>query len=150
MRTNHPLDLDIFETVVENPADPPAASPIILVIEPHCYHSLQTAVVTLETDATAGDRYLYIELARTGEQPMRFYAPERQPASLIYHYYFFHGYPFRASPSVFSSRILCSFGIDNRYPLAEALSVGVVNMQAADQLSNCAIWRRVWVQGTIR
>ena len=150
MRTNHPLDLDIFETVVENPADPPVSSPIILVIEPHCYHSLQTAVVTLATDANVADRYLYIELSRPGEQPMRFYAPERQPQGTTYTYYFFHGYPFRGSAGVYSSRVLCSFGIDNRYPFAEALSVGVVNMKAADQLSDCAIWRRVWVQGTIR
>lgn len=149
MYSGHPLDLDVFETVVERPADPAASNPIILVIEDHCFHELQTAVVTLATDANVADRYLYIEMNLAGSQPFRFYAPERQPASTTYTYYFFRGYQFRASAGVFASRILCSFGEGNIMPYAEGIVVGAVNIQATDQISNCNIWRRVWTPGTI-
>jgi hypothetical protein len=149
MFSNHPFDTTIFQLEFAVQAAPAVATgfqfflPVIARIE------IISIYVSLQTDATVGDRIVYVSPMQIAAIRNRFYASRPQPAATLIDYSFYRGAPIDNGIAPLAAHITSPLGLGVILDNIDQIQVQCLNMQAGDQFSGCYIYYRQWLKGTV-
>lgn len=144
MSNRHPFDTAIFDLYRDRPAAPNPGFTYQIPMPDNCRFQLQTLWVRLVTNAGLSTRLLYLFI-NDGATIIQFAYPRRSQAlNSTLDYYFSAGSQFWPAPAVIDPFNWQGLGHEIILAPPATLQIGVLAMDAGDQLSNLSYSLKIW------
>lgn len=149
MSIRHPYDEAVSALVYSTPANPAAGDHYVILVPQNARIEIVAAYFLFTTAVAVADRIVYIYHAVGGVPVFPFWAPRVQIASTSVDYAFGRGITREPGVAPIPLHYQAPLGDGIILDNTQAINVDVLNMQAADHLTDLHLWYRYWYTGVL-